>query len=47
MTFGHRETAVGAVIARSTDARLRYPVKANERLSLWEYGERLAVRQVA
>ncbi len=44
---GHRETAVGAIIARSTDARLRYAVKANERLSLWEYDERLAVRQVA
>ena len=44
---GHRETAVGAIIARSADRRLRYAVKANERLSLWEYDERLQVSRVA
>jgi hypothetical protein len=44
---GHRESAVGAVIVKRADAKLRYAVKANERLSLWEYDERLAVRQVA
>jgi hypothetical protein len=44
---GHRESAVGAVIVKQADAKLRYAVKANERLSLWEYDERLAVRQVA
>ena len=43
---GQRETAVGAIIAQSADARLRYAVKANERLSLWEYDEALKVRRV-
>jgi len=44
---GQRETAVGAIIARSVDARLRYAVKANERLSLWEYDDALKVRRVS
>jgi RecB family endonuclease NucS len=44
---GHRESAVGAVIVKRADTKPRYAVKANERLSLWEYDERLAVRQVA
>ncbi len=44
---GRRESAVGAVIVRQADPKLRYAVKAHERLSLWEFDERLTVRQVA
>lgn len=44
---GRRESAVGAVIVRHADPKLRYAVKAHERLSLWEFDERLAVRRVA
>ena len=44
---GNRETAVGAIIVRKADPKLRYAVKANERLSLWEFDERLEVRRVA
>jgi hypothetical protein len=43
---GRRETAVGAIIARKSDQKLRFAVKANERLSLWEYDEGLRLRQV-
>ncbi len=43
---GHRESAVGAIIVRQADPKLRYAVKAHERLSLWEFDELLAVRQV-
>lgn len=44
---GNRETAVGAIIVRNADPKLRYAVKANDRLSLWEFDDRLDVRQVA
>lgn len=43
---GHRESAVGAIIVKRADPKLRYAVKAHERLSLWEFDERLAVRRV-
>jgi hypothetical protein len=44
---GNRETAVGAIIVRKADPKLRYAVKANDRLSLWEFDDRLEVRRVA
>jgi hypothetical protein len=44
---GNRETAVGAIIVRNADPKLRYAVKANDRLSLWEFDEHLDVKQVA
>lgn len=44
---GNRESAVGAIIVRRADPKLRYAVKSNARLSLWEFDEDLAVRQVA
>ena len=44
---GHRESAVGAIIVRKADPKLRYAVKANDRLSLWEFDEQLEVRLVA
>lgn len=44
---GHREEAVGAIIVRRADPKLRYAVKANERLSLWEFDDHLQVKQVA
>jgi hypothetical protein len=44
---GNRESAVGAIIVRSADPKLRYAVKANDRLSLWEFDDHLHVRQVA
>jgi hypothetical protein len=44
---GHRESAVGAIIVKRADPKLRYAVKANERLSLWEFDDRLEVRSVA
>jgi hypothetical protein len=44
---GNRESAVGAIIVRSADPKLRYAVKANERLTLWEFDDHLEVRQVA
>jgi hypothetical protein len=43
---GHRESAVGGIIVRQADAKLRYAVKANDRLSLWEFDDQLALRQV-
>jgi RecB family endonuclease NucS len=43
---GHGESAVGAIIAGESDARLRYAVRANEKLSLWEYDAELRVRAV-
>jgi hypothetical protein len=42
-----RETAVGAIVVRKADPKLRCAVKANDRLSLWEFDERLEVRRVA
>ena len=42
---GNRESAVGAIIVRKADPKLRYAVKANERLSLWEFDERLKVKR--
>lgn len=44
---GHRESTVGAIIVRRADQKLRYAVKANERLRLWEFDDRLEVRRVA
>jgi hypothetical protein len=43
---GHRESAVGAIIVRRADPKLRYAVRANDRLSLWEFDEQLALRNV-
>jgi hypothetical protein len=43
---GNRESAVGAIIVRKADPKLRYAVKANERLSLWEFDEHLQVSRV-
>jgi hypothetical protein len=44
---GNRESAVGAIIVRKADQKLRYAVKANERLTLWEFDAKLNVNQVA
>ena len=44
---GNRELAVGAIIVRKADPKLRYAVKANERLTLWEFDDQLNVNQVA
>jgi restriction system protein len=44
---GNHETVVGAIIVRKADPKLRYAVKSNERFSLWEFEDELAVRQVA
>lgn len=43
---GQRESVVGAIIVKRADAKLRYAVKANERLSLWQYDDTLKVRRV-
>lgn len=43
---GHREEAVGAIIVERAEAKLRYAVKANERLSLWEFDAALRVKRV-
>jgi hypothetical protein len=43
---GHGERAVGAIIARRVDAKLRYAAHANPLLSLWEYDEDLRLRPV-
>jgi hypothetical protein len=43
---GHGESAVGAIIAGESDSRLRYTVKANEKLSLWQYDAQLRLRAV-
>lgn len=42
-----KESAVGAIIVKKADPKLRYAVRANDRISLWEFDERLEVRQVA
>ena len=44
---GRNESAVGVIIVRRADAKLRYAVKANDRLSLWEFDDQLNVRKVA
>ncbi len=45
---GTRESAVGAIVVRHADAKLRYAVKPHERLlSLWEFDDRLALKRVA
>lgn len=44
---GRGESAVGAIIVRKADPKLRHAVKANERLSLWEFDDQLDVRRVA
>lgn len=38
------ERAVGAIIARDADPKLRYAVQANDRLSLWRFDDELRVR---
>jgi hypothetical protein len=43
---GSRERAVGAIVARRADPKLRYAVQANPNLSLWRYDERLRVENV-
>ncbi|HZZ83934.1 MAG TPA: hypothetical protein VFE30_05315 [Anaeromyxobacteraceae bacterium] len=43
---GHRETAVGAVVVKTADPKLRYAVRAHERLSLWEFDDGFKVTQV-
>jgi hypothetical protein len=43
---GNRESAVGAIIVRKADPKLRYAVKANENLSLWEFDEALRLAPV-
>ncbi len=40
------ETARGAVVARDADAKLRYAVRANPRLSLWTWDDALVVMPV-
>jgi hypothetical protein len=40
------ETATGVIIARETDTKLRYAVKANPRLTLWTWDDDLTVRRV-
>ncbi len=44
---GHRESVVGAIIVKRANPKLRYAVKAHERLSLWEFDDRLDVQRVA
>ena len=44
---GRSELAVGAIIVKRADPKLRYAVQANDRLSLWEFDDQLAVRRVA
>lgn len=41
------EQVRGAVIVGRADEKLKYSVRSNDRLSLWEYDARLAIRQVA
>ena len=40
------QTAVGVVIARRADPKLRYAVKSNSRLSLFEFNDQLELSQV-
>ncbi len=42
----HRETAVGAIVVKKADPKLRYAVRAHERLSLWEFDDELRVKQL-
>lgn len=44
---GHGESAVGAIVVRYADPKLRYAVKPHDRLTLWEFDDRLALRRVA
>lgn len=44
---GNRESAVGAIIVRRADPKLRYAVKANEKLTLWEFDDGFHVHRVA
>lgn len=43
---GRGEKAVGAIVARDADSKLRYAVRANPRLSLWTWDDELSVLQV-
>jgi hypothetical protein len=40
------ETATGAIVAREADAKLRYAVRANPRLTLWTWDDELKVSRV-
>lgn len=40
------ETATGAIVARDASPKLRYAVRANERLSLWTWDDDLVVSRV-
>jgi hypothetical protein len=40
------ETVVGAIVAGSVDPKLRYAVRANERLSLWTYDDDLSLARI-
>ena len=37
------ETATGAIVARDADRKLRYAVRANQRLTLWTWDDELTV----
>lgn len=41
------ESVRGAIIVGRVDENLKASVRSNDRLSLWQYDEQLAVRQVA
>ena len=48
VTQEHRQDrARGAIIARRSDQKLLYAVRANPRLSLWEFDADLRVHQVS
>ena len=40
------ETATGAIVARDADRKLRYAVRANQRLTLWTWDDELTVSRV-
>ena len=40
------ESATGAIVARDADARLRYAVRANPRLTLWTWDDELHVSRL-
>jgi hypothetical protein len=42
----HRETTVGAIIARRADRKLLYAARANPRLSVWEFDDDLVLHPV-
>ena len=40
------ETATGAIVGRDADRKLRYAVRANQRLTLWTWDDELTVSRV-